>query len=401
MEFMDVVHGVLDVAGFIPVVGAAADVANAAIYAAEGDWGNAALSMVSAVPGVGDVAGAAGKVVKVAAKGASKAKKAGNAVSKTKKMTSFLAKAYGKAKDGAKKIMDKMNRMTQMLKQKLFGKKACAGGKCFTGDMQVYTKNGFRPIKEVRKGDDIYSRNEENGETGLRRIEKIIQTEAHTIYHIWVDGQEKIKTTAYHPFFVKDQGWTNAIHLKEGNLLETNNGEVKITRLVKIRYDEPVKVYNFCVAEWETYFVSGKQVYVHNGSCPDGSGPLDADGCRSMDPQTIRFSQSSVNGSDEITASMKKNGWKGDPIDVVQMPDGAYTTIDNTRVVAAREAGINVKANVHNCGDSLPDEYIERFTTKKGVPKTWGDAIQLRIGKQKSAFRKDNPYGSYTMETIK
>lgn len=266
MEFMDVVHGVLDVAGFIPVVGAAADVANAAIYAAEGDWGNAALSMVSAVPGVGDVAGAAGKVVKVAAKGASKAKKAGNAVSKTKKMTSFLAKVSGKAKTGAKKIQDQINRMIEMLKQKRNGKKNGSDDKCFTGDTLVCTKFGLQPIKEVRKGDDIYSRNEKNGKTGLRRIEKVIQTEAHTIYHIWVDGQEKIKTTAYHPFFVKDQGWTNTINLKEGDQLEANNGEVKITRLVKMRYDEPVKVYNFCVEEWETYFVSEKQVYVHNCS---------------------------------------------------------------------------------------------------------------------------------------
>lgn len=45
---------------------------------------------------------------------------------------------------------------------------------------------------------------------------------------------------------------------------------------------------------------------------------------------------------------MKQNGWKGNPIDVVKMPDGVYTTIDNTRVVSAREAGIDVQAIVHN-----------------------------------------------------
>lgn len=42
---------------------------------------------------------------------------------------------------------------------------------------------------------------------------------------------------------------------------------------------------------------------------------------------------------------MKKNGEKGNPIDVIEIPDGIYTTIDNTRVVSAREAGINVQAN--------------------------------------------------------
>ena len=55
----DNAHGVLDVAGFIPVVGAVADVANAGLYAAEGDYANAALSAAAAVPGIGDAAAAA------------------------------------------------------------------------------------------------------------------------------------------------------------------------------------------------------------------------------------------------------------------------------------------------------------------------------------------------------
>ena len=52
-------HTVLDVLGVIPLVGAAADAANGLLYAAEGDWGNAALSAASAVPLLGDAAAAA------------------------------------------------------------------------------------------------------------------------------------------------------------------------------------------------------------------------------------------------------------------------------------------------------------------------------------------------------
>lgn len=114
----------------------------------------------------------------------------------------------------------------------------------------------------------------------------------------------------------------------------------------------------------------------------------------------IRFSQSSVNGADEIIASMKKNGWKGDPIDVIRMKDGKLTTIDNTRVVAAREAGIDAHAIIHDYSDILPEAYIDRFTTKNGIPNTWGDAVDLRILKQKASFRKNFPYGSDTMERI-
>ncbi len=120
-----------------------------------------------------------------------------------------------------------------------------------------------------------------------------------------------------------------------------------------------------------------------------------------IDPNEIRFSQSSVNGSSEITESMMKNGWKGDPIDVVEMPDGAYTTIDNTRVAAAREAGIDVQAKIHPYNETLPEEFIDRFTTKKGIPSTWGEAIELRIGKQKISFRINNPMGGWYLEKMK
>lgn len=121
----------------------------------------------------------------------------------------------------------------------------------------------------------------------------------------------------------------------------------------------------------------------------------------SLDASKIRFSQTSVNGSEEIINSMKANGWKGDPIDVVKMPDGNYTTIDNTRVAAAREAGINVKALIRDFNEPLPSNMIDRFTTKKGVPETWGEALELRVQKQKASFRNNNPMGSYELEKMK
>jgi hypothetical protein len=41
---------------------------------------------------------------------------------------------------------------------------------------------------------------------------------------------------------------------------------------------------------------------------------------------------------------MSAQGWLGDPINAVQMPDGGLTTMDNTRVLAAHEVGIDVQA---------------------------------------------------------
>ncbi|RZQ63632.1 hypothetical protein EWH70_13385 [Amycolatopsis suaedae] len=92
---------------------------------------------------------------------------------------------------------------------------------------------------------------------------------------------------------------------------------------------------------------------------------------------------------------MKANGWVGEPIDVVRLPDGRLTTLDNTRVVAARHAGIDVRARVHEYDEPLPDaDQIERFSTTRGTPSTWGDAVRLRIGKQSASYRNRWPEGS-------
>ncbi|WP_193323321.1 RHS repeat-associated core domain-containing protein [Erwinia endophytica] len=121
---------------------------------------------------------------------------------------------------------------------------------------------------------------------------------------------------------------------------------------------------------------------------------------KELDPKDIRFSQSSVNGAAVLTHSMKTKGWAGDPVDVVRMSDGKLTTIDNTRILAASRAGIKVQARIHEGTSSLPKEFVERFTTKKEVPSTWQDAINLRIGKQASGYRNGYPNGSVIIGSL-
>jgi hypothetical protein len=105
-------------------------------------------------------------------------------------------------------------------------------------------------------------------------------------------------------------------------------------------------------------------------------------GLQTLDPTTVSFTQSSVSYAkagasynlDTLVQSMSKEGWVGKPIDIVAMPDGTLASIDNTRVLAARQAGINVEANVRAFDEAITDE-------KGNVPDTWGDAALLRINK--------------------
>jgi hypothetical protein len=120
-----------------------------------------------------------------------------------------------------------------------------------------------------------------------------------------------------------------------------------------------------------------------------------------VDPATIRFSQHSVSGASAITDSMRSDGWIGAPIDVVRMPDGELTTIDNTRVLAARQAGIDVSANVHGFDEPLPADMIGRFTTRSGPVTTWGQAVSQRIGRQNATLRTTYPLGSWNEPTAR
>lgn len=69
-QVLDGIQLALDVAGFIPAVGAFADLTNAAISACRGDWVGAGFSLVAAVPAIGDAAAGA----KIAHKGVKMAK---------------------------------------------------------------------------------------------------------------------------------------------------------------------------------------------------------------------------------------------------------------------------------------------------------------------------------------
>jgi hypothetical protein len=86
-------HAALDVAGFVPVVGDAADLVNAGWYAMEGDWTNAALSAASAIPIVGDLA----KVGKYGARVAQYTARVENAAPTIRRLTNGGSAAFDTA----------------------------------------------------------------------------------------------------------------------------------------------------------------------------------------------------------------------------------------------------------------------------------------------------------------
>ena len=76
-------------------------------------------------------------------------------------------------------------------------------------------------------------------------------------------------TTPSHPFYVPKLGWTSAIKLRAGDILVLSNGEYVVVEKVQHEIlESPVKVYNFEVEDFHTYFVGESSVLVHNRCAP-------------------------------------------------------------------------------------------------------------------------------------
>ena len=94
------------------------------------------------------------------------------------------------------------------------------------------------------------------------------------LVHIGVNG-ETISATPTHPFYVDKLGWTLARSLRAGDILVLSNGEFVTVEWVQHEIlESPIKVYNFEVEEFHTYFVGENRVLVHNMCKTSDSGEI-------------------------------------------------------------------------------------------------------------------------------
>ncbi len=140
-------------------------------------------------------------------------------------------------------------------------------GVCFVEGTLISTDEGQLPIEEIRPGDLVWAWNEETGEVALKPVIETYINECNELIHLSVNG-EVITCTPNHPFYVPQKGWTEAVHLRAGDILVLLNGEYVVLEKVQHELLEaPVTVYNFQVEDYHTYYVGESSVRVHNASC--------------------------------------------------------------------------------------------------------------------------------------
>lgn len=276
-------HRLLDIVGYIPVVGTVADAANAVWYATEGDWTNAAISGGSAALGVlpiGKVVSIGGKlVVKVVIKGAVKA--AAPALEKAAAKTAVKTAAKALAKDGAKDVGEAAAKDTgKAVKQAAEAGAEDAGSSAEkvaagcahsfpTGTHVELADGSSKPIEDIKIGDKIRNADPDSHHDQTHRVDGIIVTTTDRdlvdITLITPHGPETLTTTRHHRIWdATTHHWAEAASIKSGHRLQTSDGTVAI---VGVRhYTRTDTTFDLTINHTHTYYVLAgtTPVLVHN-----------------------------------------------------------------------------------------------------------------------------------------
>jgi len=131
----------------------------------------------------------------------------------------------------------------------------------FVAGTEVATAQGEKPIEEIAVGDTVLAYNEETGEEGEYPVTHLFTRIAPESIVVTVGGEE-IVTTPEHEFYTAN-GWIEAEDLQIGDTLVQLGGKTATLSDLEPHQDS-TRVYNFEVDEVHTYYVSGKELLVHN-----------------------------------------------------------------------------------------------------------------------------------------
>lgn len=150
-------------------------------------------------------------------------------------------------------------------------------------------------IQHLKPGVHVLSRCEKTGEMGYKRIREVFHHEAeypvkgdrydenwYDVYGISYEFPDRLReypeshygygngdvyVTGEHRFWVESKGWVPARNLQEGDVLLSHNREAagEFARVTSARLSDKIPdVYNLSVEDFNTYFVTGHGIWVHN-----------------------------------------------------------------------------------------------------------------------------------------
>ncbi|MDQ0950123.1 RHS repeat-associated protein [Streptomyces phaeochromogenes] len=146
--------------------------------------------------------------------------------------------------------------------------------KCFLAGTDVLMSDGStKDIEDVELGDKVQATDPKTGESGPRRVTRLIITEDDKHFNelsiATQDGIEKLTATHEHPFWSpSERRWILAGELRPSMTLRTDVGDAVVVTSNRA-YTERARTYNLTVDDLHTYYVlAGRTpVLVHNANC--------------------------------------------------------------------------------------------------------------------------------------
>ena len=165
----------------------------------------------------------------------------------------------------------------------------------------------------------------------MKEVKNTFVREVNTLVHVFV-GEEEIITTTNHPFYVVGEGFVQAGDLKVGSPLLLLDGTTeKVSRIYVEALQTLVKVYNFEVEDWHTYYVSEEACLVHNSCGVGGSKTANPYELEPTHPQTKSNRQ-----MNKLTEQIKADGKIKETIKYVEYKGKKYVVDGHHRLIAAK-----------------------------------------------------------------
>ena len=234
---------------------------------------------------------------------------------------------------------------------------------CFVAGTLILTVAGTVAIETIQAGDMVWAWDEETGEVAPKEVVETYVNETYELIHVFVDGEEIITTPA-HPFYSPVKGWTNAVHLRAGDILVLVNGGYVIVEKVQHEILEtPVTVYNFEVEDYHTYYVCDSGILVHN----DCSGVLG----EGSEVRKVSFWKGLYHGK-------KKHLTGNGPISLQTLDPGGTT--DKWMQYISRLASTGTPRSTSNKGTGILIEIMGQMPLEGGGTRNVGVRLFQKFG---------------------
>lgn len=135
---------------------------------------------------------------------------------------------------------------------------------CFAGNTLVKTSNGYKEIRDIDLGDEVYSYNNNTNKLELKPVDKLVNHMSNDIYNIQLNNGITIQATWSHPFNVLNKGKVIVKDLVNGDVLTSCDNKTSpviesINRLIQqtITYEIRIKDNN-------NYYITNSDIFVYN-----------------------------------------------------------------------------------------------------------------------------------------